>query len=106
MSKPKAIVLVSGGMDSCVTASIANQNYRMAFFHLNYGQRTENRELQAFNDIADFYSVTERLIVDVRFLKKLGGSSLTDLNMQVSKADLESKAIPSSYVPFDSCGSK
>jgi 7-cyano-7-deazaguanine synthase len=100
MSKPKAIVLVSGGMDSCVTASIANQNYRMAFFHLNYGQRTENRELQAFNDIADFYSVTERLIVDVRFLKKLGGSSLTDLNMQVSKADLESKAIPSSYVPF------
>lgn len=100
MNKPKAIILVSGGMDSCVTAAIANQNYQMIFLHLNYGQRTEHRELQAFNDIADFYRIQDRLIVDVGFLKKLGGSSLTDLNIQVSKADLESKDIPDSYVPF------
>lgn len=100
MSKPKAVVLVSGGMDSCVTAAIANQNFQMAFLHLNYGQRTERRELQAFNDIADFYDIQDRLIVDVGFLKQLGGSSLTDSNIEVSKADLESTDIPSSYVPF------
>lgn len=100
MSKQKAIILVSGGMDSCVTAAIANQNYQMVFLHINYGQRTEQREFQAFNDIADFYNIQDRLIVDVGFLKKLGGSSLTDLNIQVSKADLESEDIPSSYVPF------
>ena len=100
MSKPKAVVLVSGGMDSCVTAAIANQNFQMAFLHLNYGQRTERRELQAFKDIADFYDIQDRLIVDVGFLKQLGGSSLTDSNIEVSKADLESTDIPSSYVPF------
>lgn len=100
MSKPKAIVLVSGGMDSCVTAAIANQNYRMTFLHLNYGQRTERRELQAFHDIADFYSAEDRLVVDVGFLKQIGGSSLTDSKIEVSKADLESQDIPTSYVPF------
>lgn len=100
MIKQKAIVLVSGGMDSCVTAAIANQKYQLAFLHLNYGQRTEKRELQAFNDIADFFIVQDRLVVDLGFLKELGGSSLTDLNIEVSKADLESSGIPSSYVPF------
>jgi len=100
MSKPKAVVLVSGGMDSCVTTAIANQNYQLAFLHLNYGQRTERRELKAFNDIADFYLVQDRLVVDVGFLKQLGGSSLTDSNIEVSRADLESTGIPSSYVPF------
>lgn len=100
MSKSKAVVLVSGGMDSCVTAAIANQNYQMAFLHLNYGQRTERRELQAFNDIANFYKIQNRLVVDVGFLKQIGGSSLTDANIEVSRANLESKDIPTSYVPF------
>jgi 7-cyano-7-deazaguanine synthase len=100
MSKPRAMVLVSGGMDSCVTAAIANQNYRMTFLHLNYGQRTEQRELKAFHDIADFYDVHDRLVVDVGFLKQIGGSSLTDSNIEVSKADLNSQGIPTSYVPF------
>ena len=58
--KPLCIVLVSGGMDSLVTASIANIENEMAFLHLNYGQRTEERELKAFNDIADFYGVKKR----------------------------------------------
>lgn len=100
MNKSKAVVLVSGGMDSCVTAAFANRNYQMAFLHLNYGQRTERRELQAFNNIADFYEIQNRLIVDMRFLKQIGGSSLTDANIEVSKADLKSKDIPTSYVPF------
>jgi len=95
-----AVVLVSGGMDSCVTAAIANQQYELAFLHLNYGQRTERRELKAFHDIADFYHVKRRLAVSVEHLKQIGGSSLTDESIEVSRADLRRKGIPSSYVPF------
>ncbi|TAK58188.1 MAG: 7-cyano-7-deazaguanine synthase QueC [Bacteroidetes bacterium] len=87
-------------MDSCVTAAIAHREYELAFLHLNYGQRTERRELQAFNDIADFYNVRKRLVVDVQHLKNIGGSSLTDATIEVSQADLARKGIPSSYVPF------
>ncbi|CAD7772209.1 7-cyano-7-deazaguanine synthase [Candidatus Methanoperedenaceae archaeon GB50] len=60
--KTLAIVLVSGGLDSCVTAAIANQSYQLAFLHVNYGQRTEKRELKAFMDIADYYKVKHRLV--------------------------------------------
>lgn len=96
-----AIVLVSGGMDSCVTAAIAAaENDSTAFLHISYGQRTESRERQAFNDIADFYGVANRLDVSIEYLAKIGGSSLTDENIPVSAADLSSKEIPSSYVPF------
>ena len=95
-----AVVLVSGGMDSCVTAAIAAQEYNLAFLHLNYGQRTEQRELKAFQDIADHYAVTQKLVVDVSHLAQIGGSSLTDSRIKVAQADLESRAIPSSYVPF------
>ncbi|CUU00784.1 7-cyano-7-deazaguanine synthase [Candidatus Thermokryptus mobilis] len=96
-----AVVLVSGGMDSCVTAAIANSlGYELAFLHLNYGQRTEKRELKAFNDIADFYNVKRRLIINVEHLKLIGGSSLTDENIPVEKADLKRVGIPTSYVPF------
>ncbi len=95
-----AVAAVSGGLDSCVTAAIANQNYELALIHFNYGQRTEKRELKAFNDIADFYKVSKRLVVDITHLAKIGGSSLTDNNINVSKADLLNKEIPTSYVPF------
>ena len=95
-----AVVAVSGGMDSCVTAAIANKNYDLAFAHINYGQRTENRELKAFNDIADFYNVSKRLVIDLTHLSKIGGSSLTDKSIDVTRADLSNKQIPSSYVPF------
>ena len=87
-------------MDSCVTAAIAAKDYKLAFLHVNYGQRTEKRELKAFNDIADFYGVTIRMVVDLKHLSFIGGSSLTDKNIEVSKADLSSKEIPTSYVPF------
>ncbi len=100
MSKPKAVVLVSGGLDSCVTAAIAAETHQPAFLHMNYGQRTEQRELQAFHDIAAHYGVTETLIVDARFFNQIGGSSLTDTTMEISKADLNATHIPDSYVPF------
>jgi 7-cyano-7-deazaguanine synthase len=96
-----AIVLVSGGMDSCVTAAMAaRESDELAFLHVSYGQLTENRERKAFNDIADHYGVHARLDVSIEYLAKIGGSSLTDRKMEVSEANLESKEIPTSYVPF------
>jgi len=106
MKKDLAIVLVSGGMDSCVTAAIANQQYQLAFLHVNYGQRTEARELRAFNDIADAYRVEKRLIISIEHLKVIGGSALTDTNIPVPETGAQSaignapSAIPSTYVPF------
>lgn len=95
-----AVVAASGGMDSCVTAAIANQNYKLALIHVNYGQRTETRELKAFHDVADFYNAEKRLVIDLGHLAKIGGSSLTDKSIEISKADLLSKEVPTSYVPF------
>jgi 7-cyano-7-deazaguanine synthase len=99
-SKNIAVAAVSGGMDSCVTAAIANLEFDLALIHINYGQRTEKRELKAFNDITDFYKVNKKLVVDFTHLSKIGGSSLTDKNIEVTKADLSNKQTPSSYVPF------
>jgi 7-cyano-7-deazaguanine synthase len=99
--KQIGVCLVSGGMDSCVTAAIAHgERNELAFLHLSYGQRTEARERKAFNDIADFYGVEKRLDISIEHLTKIGGSSLTDKHIRVSEADLESKEIPTSYVPF------
>jgi 7-cyano-7-deazaguanine synthase len=96
-----AIVLVSGGMDSCVTAAIANEeNSEIAFLHTSYGQLTEVRERKAFNDIADHYGVRKRLDISIEHLAKIGGSSLTDRTIAVTEAELESTEIPTSYVPF------
>ncbi len=99
-SKKLAVVAVSGGMDSCVTAAIASEKYNLAFIHVNYGQRTETRELKAFHDIADFYNAERKMVIDLGHLAKIGGSSLTDKTMEVTKADLLSQEVPSSYVPF------
>lgn len=97
----KAVILVSGGMDSCVTAATAiKDGYQPAFLHINYGQRTESRELKAFNKIADYYQVEQKLVVDISHLSEIGGSCLTDENIEVPNADLESDDIPISYVPF------
>lgn len=96
-----AIVLVSGGMDSCVTAAIAKaETDEIAFLHISYGQRTERRERRAFEEIADFYEVEKRLAVSIEYLARIGGSSLTDESIDVAEANLESTAIPTSYVPF------
>ena len=96
-----AIVLVSGGMDSCVTAAIAKgETDEIAFLHVSYGQRTERRERKAFNDIADFYNVENRLNVSIEYLAQIGGSSLTDESIEITEANLENKEIPTSYVPF------
>ncbi|MDQ3800240.1 MAG: 7-cyano-7-deazaguanine synthase QueC [Acidobacteriota bacterium] len=100
-SPQSAIVLVSGGMDSCVTTAIARaENDEIALLHISYGQRTERRERQAFEDIADFYGAARRLAVSIEYLARIGGSSLTDRSMEVAEANLEATEIPTSYVPF------
>jgi 7-cyano-7-deazaguanine synthase len=98
--KTRAIVLASGGMDSCVATAIAAQENAVAMLHCNYGQRTERRELQSFHLIADHYSVRDRLVVSMDHLSQIGGSSLTDASIPVESADLERHEIPTSYVPF------
>lgn len=97
---PLAVCLVSGGMDSCVTAAVANEEAKeLAFLHVSYGQRTEERERKAFDELANHYLVQRRLVVSLEHLRKIGGSSLTDQNMVVAPANL-SGGIPTSYVPF------
>ncbi len=100
MARELAVVLASGGMDSCVTTAVAASAYDLAMLHLNYGQRTERRELRAFHEIADHYRAVHRLVVSMEHLALVGGSSLTDAGIPVSRADLNAKAIPTSYVPF------
>ena len=96
-----AVCLVSGGMDSCVTAAIAQQeNDALAFLHVSYGQRTERRECEAFEAIANHYNVALRLVISFDHLARIGGSSLTDSQIAVSAPDLTTREIPSSYVPF------
>jgi 7-cyano-7-deazaguanine synthase len=101
--KPKAVVLLSGGMDSCVTTAIANRTHRLALLHASYGQRTERRERRAFEEIGDFYGVRERLVVRFDAFAQIGGSALTDERIVVpeSGAALAPEAgIPITYVPF------
>ncbi|WPU64576.1 7-cyano-7-deazaguanine synthase QueC [Peredibacter starrii] len=99
----KAIVLLSGGMDSLVCAGEAlAESQEVSFLHMNYGQKTSVRERKSFDDIADFYKVKEsdRKIIDMTFLKQIGGSSLTDENIDVKSYQGDSNVIPDSYVPF------
>jgi 7-cyano-7-deazaguanine synthase len=101
--KPKAVVLLSGGMDSCVTAAIARQTHRLALLHASYGQRTEARERRAFEEIAGFYGVDERLVVRFDAFAQIGGSALTDPRIAVPESGAAlapHAAIPVTYVPF------
>ena len=85
-----AIILVSGGMDSCVSAATCiADGYEPGFLHVNYGQLTEKRELRAFHEIGDYYEVKERMVVDIMHLSTIGGSCLTDEKIAVPKEILE-----------------
>jgi len=94
------VVCLSGGVDSCVTASIAAQTNEVALLHVNYGQRTEARELISFGEIADFFKAEKRLVLNLNFLGIIGGSSLTDESRALPEGDLARRDIPSTYVPF------
>lgn len=99
----KAIVLASGGLDSCVTIACAvSDGYDVSLMHINYGQRTQKREDKAFDDIAAYYKITNKMTVDIDYLKRIGGSSLTDMSMKVEEDTTPSSTgnLPSTYVPF------
>src|SRR6201998_23208 len=104
----KAVVLLSGGMDSCVSAAIALESHgtpNIALLHASYGQRTQKRERRAFEDIANFYGVRERLVVQLDHFRAIGGSALTDEEIAVPENELgapgpHGSAIPVTYVPF------
>jgi len=101
----KAVILISGGMDSLVTTAIAaSEGYDLAAMHVNYGQRTAEKELDCFRLVCDHYGIRKRLEIDAGYLAAIGGSSLTDRSMPVSGADLQGTAIPTSYVPFRNAG--
>jgi 7-cyano-7-deazaguanine synthase len=104
----KAVVLLSGGMDSCVSTAIARERHgagNIALLHAGYGQRTQERERRAFEEIADFYDVRERLAVQLDHFRAIGGSALTDNSISVPENELGAPgpgggAIPVTYVPF------
>ena len=95
-----AVVCVSGGMDSAVTAALAAREHRLAFLHANYGQRTEAKELACFRALADHFAADRRLVVDFPGLRQVGGSSLTDPSLSVREGEPVDGVVPSSYVPF------
>lgn len=95
-----AVVCVSGGMDSCVTAALAARTHRLAFLHADYGQRTQDRERACFHRLADHFRVDHRLVADFPALGAIGGSSLTDPAIPVREGDPEKGQVPTSYVPF------
>ncbi len=100
MTLPLAVVCVSGGMDSCVTAALAGCEHRLAFLHANYGQRTEGKELACFHRLADHFQAERRLVVEMTALRDIGGSSLTDPSIPVREGEPEEGIVPTSYVPF------
>ena len=99
--KSRAVVCLSGGMDSCVCAAIAARDRGEVYFlHGDYGQRTERRERESFERLAEHFHAAGRLACDLRHLGRIGGSSLTDQGIEVSEVNLDYQGIPSSYVPF------
>lgn len=98
--KKRAVVLLSGGMDSCVCAALAVRDFDAAALHVSYGQRTEERERNAFLGICDRLGIRERLLVRNEALRAIGGSALTDTNIAVPESHAIGREIPVTYVPF------
>ncbi len=98
--RPRAVVCVSGGMDSALTAALAAVEHDLAFLHADYGQRTEKRERACFHALADHYQARDRLVVEFPVFRAIGGSSLTDRGIPVREDEPETGRIPTSYVPF------
>ncbi len=99
-SASRAIVLLSGGMDSCVCAALAARDYDAAAVHVSYGQRTELRERRAFEAICDRLGIADRLMVRNEALRAIGGSALTDPSISVPEGHMIGGGVPVTYVPF------
>ncbi len=99
-NKQRAVVLLSGGMDSCLCAALASRNYAAAAVHISYGQRTEQRERLAFDQICERLGISDRLVVRNEALRAVGGSALTDSRIAVPLATEIGREVPVTYVPF------
>jgi 7-cyano-7-deazaguanine synthase len=100
-SKTRAVVLLSGGMDSCVCAALAARQHEAAALHVSYGQRTEERERRAFFAICDRLGIRDRLLVRNEALRAIGGSALTDVKIAIPEAGEQTGThVPVTYVPF------
>ena len=99
-AKSRAVVLLSGGMDSCVCAALAARDHDAAALHISYGQRTEERERRSFVDVCDRLGIRQRLVVRNEALRAIGGSALTDPNIAVPESHALGNDIPVTYVPF------
>ena len=96
----RAVCILSGGMDSTTTTYIAkNQAYEIIAVHFNYGQRTQKKELEAFEAVCKELNITKKYVIDLDFFSQIGASALTDKNIEVPTAGLED-GIPVTYVPF------
>jgi 7-cyano-7-deazaguanine synthase len=99
-TKQRAVVLLSGGMDSAVCASLAVRDYDAAAVHVSYGQRTEERERNSFLAICDRLKIRDKLVIRNEALRAIGGSALTDESISVPAAENIGKDVPVTYVPF------
>jgi 7-cyano-7-deazaguanine synthase len=99
-TKSLAVVLLSGGMDSCVCAALAAKDYDVAALHISYGQRTEEKEQRSFATICDRLEIRTRLVVRNEALRAIGGSALTDLSLAVPESHAIGLGVPVTYVPF------
>src|SRR5581483_9516283 len=99
-AKTRAVVLLSGGMDSCVCAALAARDYDPAALHISYGQRTEAREREAFFRVCERLGIRERLVLRNEALRAIGGSALTDESIAVPESHAIGTDIPVTYVPF------
>ena len=98
--KSRAVVLLSGGMDSCVCAALAVRDCDAAAVHVSYGQRTEARERRAFTEICERLGIRQRLVVRNEALRAIGGSALTDERIAVPESHAIGHEVPVTYVPF------
>src|SRR5574344_660249 len=97
----KAVVILSGGMDSTLSSYIAkNSGYELIAVHFNYGQRTQERELKAFRDICEKLNVLNKYEIDIPFFTQIGASALTDKTIDVPTSGIEKGIVPITYGPF------
>ena len=99
--KKKAVVILSGGMDSTLSSYIAkNDGYELIAVHFNYGQRTQAKELEAFRDICNDLNISNKYEIDIPFFTQIGANALTDKSIDVPITGVEKGIIPITYVPF------
>jgi len=102
-TRPKAVVSLSGGMDSCVCAALAARDYDSYAVHFSYGQRTEAKELESARAVAAHLGLKDFLHLKIDLFRHIGGSALTDANIAVPNAPSGGQIgaeVPVTYVPF------